>query len=108
MSIIALLAAVKALFLCASWSKWTEQRRRKTLMGSDSEGARSIPLIDSHLKRATRSATKTQVFAARKLAEVCRHVVHTRAFDYLLLQVIQSGVRKHRSKLYIAKPEVIL
>jgi hypothetical protein len=108
MSIIALLAALKALLLCASWSKWTEQRRRKTLMGSDSERARSIPLIDSHLERVTRSATKTQVFAARRLAELCRHFVHTRAFDYLLLQVIQSGVRKHCSKLYITKPEVVL
>ena len=108
MSIIAVLAAVKALFLCAQWSKWTEQRRQRTLMGSDSERARSIPLIDGHLKRATDSASKTQIFAARNLAEICRHVVRTRAFDYLLLQVIQSGVRKHRSKLNITKPEVVL
>jgi hypothetical protein len=108
MSILALLATAKALLLCAYWSKWAELRRQKTLMGNDRELACSMPLIDRHLNRATRSATKMQVHAATQLAQLCRHVVHTRAFDYLLLQLIQSGVRKHRSKAHITKPEVVL
>jgi len=108
MSIIALLAAVKAVFVCAYWSKWAERRRQRTLAGGDTRLVRSIPIIDSHLKRCTRSATKTQVFIARKLAELCRQVVHTSAFEYVLLQVIRSGVKKRRSKAYITKPEVVL
>ena len=35
MSIIAVLAAVKALFLGASWLKWSEMRRQKILMGNN-------------------------------------------------------------------------
>lgn len=108
MSIIALLAAVKALFVCAYWTKWAEQRRQRTLTGGNTRLVRTIPIVDSHLKHSTRSATKTQVFIARELARLCRQVAHTSAFEYVLLQVIQAAVKKHRSKAYITKPEVVL
>jgi len=108
MLIVASLAAAKALSVGAGWCKQAKLRRHKTLMGSEWQATRCLPLIDRQLKHSTRNATKVQVFIARKVSEVCRQVVHTHAFEYLLLQVIQSGVRKHGSKSYITKPEVVL
>jgi hypothetical protein len=108
MSIIAVLAAVKALAVCASWSKRPQERRQAILMGGESQMARSIPLIDNHLKRATNKSTKTEVFVAKQLAAFSRQIVHTRAFDYVLLQLIHSGIRKQRSKSNLTKPEVVL
>jgi hypothetical protein len=107
MSLIALIAATKAAFLCASWSRWRHSRRQKTLMGN-SLPARSIAFVDRHLKRKVGHATTTQLFAASKLTQICRQAVQTRAFEYMLLHAIQSGLRKRQSKLSITKPEVIL
>jgi hypothetical protein len=107
MSIIALLAAAKAAFLWASWSHWHHVRRQKILMGNSATG-RSIALVDRQLKRKVEGATKTQIFAASKLAQICRQAVQTQAFEYMLLHAIQSGLRKRQSKLSIRKPEVVL
>jgi hypothetical protein len=107
MSIIALLVATKAAFLWASWSHWRYGRRQKILMGNSATG-RSIALVDRQLKRKVEGATNTQIFAASKLTEICRQAVQTRAFEYMLLHVIQSGLRKRQTTLSITKTEVVL
>jgi hypothetical protein len=107
MSIIVLLAAAKAAFLVVSWSRWRDGRRQKILMGNNATG-RSIALVDTQLKRKVASATKAQIFAASKLTQICRQAVLSRAFEYLLLHAIQSGLCKRQSKLSITKTEVVL
>jgi hypothetical protein len=107
MSLIVLIAVVKAAFLWASWSKWRQSHRQKILMGSNGTAGRSIALVDRQLKRKVRSATKTQIFAASKLTQICRQAVQTQALEYVLLHAIQSGLRKRQSKLSITKPEVV-
>ena len=107
MSLIAFIAAVKAAFLWASWSRWRHSRRQKILMGN-SPPARSMALVDRHLKRKVGHATTIQLFAASKLTQICRQAVQTRAFEYMLLHAIQSGLRKRQPKLSTTKPEVVL
>jgi hypothetical protein len=107
MSIIVLLAAAKAAFLWASWSKWRRSQRQKILMGNGTAG-RSIALVDRQLQRKVEGATKTQIFMASKLTQVCRQAVQTQAFEYMLLHAIRSGLHKRQSNLSITKPEVVL
>ena len=107
MSVIAFIAAAKAAFLWASWSKWRRSHREKILTGNSATG-RSIALVDRQLKRKVEGATNTQIFAASKLTQICRQAVQTQAFEYMLLHAIQSGLRKRQSKVSITKPEVVL
>src|ERR1700730_1689637 len=98
MSLIAFIAAAKAAFLWVSWSRWRDSRRQKILMGSNATG-RSIALVDRQLKRKVQGATKTQIFMASKLTQICRQAVQTQAFEYMLLHAIQSGLRNRQSRL---------
>lgn len=107
MSMIAFIAAAKAAFLWASWSHWKQTRRQKILMGASATG-RSIALVDRQLKRKIESATKTQVFVASKLTQICRQAVQTQAFEYMLLRAIRLGLNKRQSKSSITKTEVVL
>jgi|ERR1700719_639032 len=108
MSIIAVFAAVKALFLGASWLKWRETRKQKILMGNNRAFSRPIPLVDRHLQRKTESATRFQIFVSSKLAEICRQFVHTHAFQYVILRIIQSRMLNRQATFSINKPEVVL
>src|SRR5579862_3200515 len=100
MSIIALFAAAKVAFLLGSWSKWRHSRKQQILMGNHTTG-RSIALVDRQLRQKAGNATRTQIFAASKLAQISRQAVQTQAFEYMLLHAIRTGLHKRQSKLYI-------
>jgi hypothetical protein len=99
MALIALIAAAEAMLYSASRSKLGQTRRQQVLMGNSMDSVRTLPLVDEYLKRKTAGASRVQVFVASKLAEVFRRVVHTRTFEYLLLHVIRTAI-KRRSKFF--------
>ena len=98
MTLIAIIAAAEAVLLSASGAKRNQVRRQQVLMGNSLDSARTLPLVDTYLKRKTAGASRVQVFVASKLAEVCRRAIHTRSFEYLLLHVIRTAVLKRRNK----------
>ena len=108
MALIALIAAAEAMLFSASRAKRGEARRQQILMGNGVDSVRALPLVDEYLKRKTARASRVQSFVASKVAQVCRQAVHTRAFEYLLLQVIRTAVLKRRRKLSISHGRVTL
>lgn len=108
MALIALITAAEALLYSASWSKRGQARRQHVLMGNSLDSVRPIPLVDQYLKRKTAGASRVQMFVASKVAEICRRVVHTRSFEYLLLHVIRTAVLKRRSKFLNTQRRVTL
>jgi hypothetical protein len=82
-------------------------RRQEILMGG-SNPETNLPFLDKYLRQQTANPTKLQTFAAQKLAAVCRHVVHTQAFELLVLKLIQSASRRYRRESEISKVEVLL
>ena len=107
MALIALIAAAEAMLYSASRSKLGQSRRQQVLTGNSLDSARALPLVDEYLKRKTAGANRLQAFVASRLAEVCRRVVHTRSFEYLLLHVIRTAVLKRRSKLLNTQGRVL-
>ena len=97
MALIELIAAAEALLYFASRSKRGEARKQQMLMGNNLDSVRTLPLVDDYLKRKTAGASRVQVFVASKLAEICRRAVHTRSFEYLVLHLIRTAI-KRRSK----------
>lgn len=108
MTLIALIAAAEAMLYSASRSKWSRAQRQQVLMGNSLDSVHALPLIDEYLRRKTAGAGRIQTFVASKLAEVCRRVVHTRSFEYLLLHVIRTAILKRRRKLSISHSGVTL
>jgi hypothetical protein len=108
MALIALIAAAEAVLYSASRSKRGQAQRQQVLMGNSLDSVRTIPLVDTYLKRKTAGASRVQVFVASKLAEACRRVVHTRSFEYVLLHVIRTAILKCRRKLSISHLGVTL
>jgi hypothetical protein len=108
MALIALIAAAEAMLYSASRSKRGQTRRQQVLMGNSMDSVRALPLVDTYLKRKTAGASKVQTFVASKLAEVCRQVVHTQSFEYLLLHVIGTVDFKCRSKFLNKQRRVTL
>jgi hypothetical protein len=106
--IIALIAATEAMLFSASGAKRNQVRRQQVLMGNSLNSARALPLVDDYLKRKTAGASRVQVFVASQLAKVCRQVVHTRSFEYVLLHVIRTAVLKCRSTFLKAQGRVTL
>jgi len=106
--LIALIAAAEATLFSASGAKRNQARRQQVLMGNSLDSARALPLVDDYLKRKTAGASRVQVFVASKLAQVCRQVVHTRSFEYVLLHVIRTAILKRRSKLLISHGRVTI
>jgi hypothetical protein len=104
MTVIALIAAAEVMLFSASGAKRNQARRQRVLMGNSLDSFRSLPLVDKFLKRKTAGASRVQLFVASKLAEVCRRVVHTRSFEYVLLHVIRTAVLKRRNKLLRISP----
>jgi hypothetical protein len=82
-------------------------RRQEILLGG-SPGEINLPFLDQYLRQQTANPTKLQIFATQKLAAVCRRVVHTKAFELLILKLIQSASRRYRRESEISKVEVIL
>jgi hypothetical protein len=82
-------------------------RRQEILLGG-SPGEINLPFLAQYLRQQTANPTKLQIFATQKLAAVCRRVVHTKAFELLILKLIQSASRRYRRESEISKVEVIL
>ena len=108
MALIALIAAAEAMLYSASRSKRGQTRRQQVLTGNSQDSVRALPLVDDCLKRKTVGASRLQMFVASKVAEICRRVVHTRAFEYVLLHLIRTAILKHRRKLSISHLGVTL
>lgn len=108
MIVVALIGAAEAIFLSASRVQRGQTRRQQVLMGNSLDSVRALPLVDEYLKRRTDGASRVQVFVASKLADVCRRVVHTRSFEYMLLHVIRTAVLKHRNKVLNLQRRVTL
>jgi hypothetical protein len=104
---IALIVAAEAMLFSASGVKRYQARRKQVLMGSPDSG-RSLPLVDDYLKRKTAGASRVQQVLASRLAQVCRQVVHTRSFEYLLLHMIRTAILKRRSNLFTSQRRGIL
>jgi hypothetical protein len=82
-------------------------RRRQILMGGSTPEI-NLPFLDQYLRQQTTNPKRLQTFAAQKLAAVCRHAVHTQAFELLVLKLIQSASRRSRRESEISKVEVVL
>ena len=105
--ILELIVAAEASMLSSSWIRRSGMRRQQILLG-ESTSEIKLPFFDQFLKQQTINPTRLQSFAAQKLAAICRHVVHTQAFELLILKVIQSASRRSRRDAEISKVEVVL
>jgi len=105
--IFELIVAAEASVLSASWIRRSRTRRQQILLGESSSEI-NLPFLDKYLKQQTTRPTRLQSFAAQKLSAICRHVVHTQAFELLVLKLIQSASRRSRRESEISKVEVIL
>ena len=107
MALLTILAAAEAFCLSASWFQRARMKRQELLLGKETR-LLNIPFIDNHLAKHADHATWLQTFAARQVAVVFRHVVHTRAFGLLVLKLIQSASPQSRRESEISTVEVIL
>jgi hypothetical protein len=101
MALLALITAAETVLFSASCSKRGQRRRQQVLMGNSTKLVNSLPFLDEYFKRKTAGASRLELFVASKLADACRHVVHARSFEYVLVHVIRSVVLKRRKKLVI-------
>jgi hypothetical protein len=108
MTLIAVIAAAETMLFSASRFKRNQARRQQVLMGNSLDSVHALPLVDSYLKRKTAEASRVQMFAASKVAKICRRAVQTRSFEYLLLHLIRTAALKSRSKLLNIQRRVTL
>jgi len=107
MGLLTVLAAAEASCLSASWFQRARMKRQELLLGKETR-LLNLPFVDNHLAKQADHATRLQTFAARQVAAVFRQVVHTRAFEILVLKLIQSASRQSRQESEISKVEVVL
>ena len=107
MALLTILAAAEASCLSASWFQRSNTKRQELLLGKETR-LLNIPFIDNRLAKQADHATRLQTFAARQVAAVFRQVVHTQAFEILVLKLIQSASRQSRRESGISTVEVIL
>lgn len=105
--ILELIVATEASVFSASWIRRSRMRRRQILMGGSTPEI-TLPFLDQYLRQQTTNPTRLQTFVAQKLAAVCRHAVHTQAFELLVLKLIQSASRRSRRESEISRVEVVL
>jgi hypothetical protein len=105
--LIELLVATEASVLSASWIRRSRSRRLQILLGGNTSET-NLPFLDKYLRQQTTNPTRFQAYAAQKLAAVCRHAIHTHAFELLVLKLIQSVSRRSRQEAEISRVEVIL
>ena len=105
--ILELIVAAEASALSASWIRRSRMRRQHILLGGSIPEI-NLPFLDQYLRQQTTSPTRLQTIVAQKLAGVCRRVVHTQAFELLVLKLIQSASRRYRREAEISKVKVIL
>ena len=106
--LIALFASLEAMLYSAARSKRGRARRQQLLMGTSTDSERAVPIVDNYLKQKTAKATRFQRFIASKLAAACRHAVHTRSFEYLLLHLVRTVTNKRRNTFNNMKRRVSL
>ena len=105
--ILELMVVTEASALSASWIRRSRMRRKQTLLGGSTPEI-NLPFLDQYLRQQTPNPTRLQTIAAQKLAAVCRRVVHTQAFELVVLKLIQSASRRYRRGSEISKVKVIL
>jgi len=105
--IFELIVAAEASMLSSSWIRRSRKRRQQILLGGSTSGI-NLPFLDRYLRQQTTNPTRLQSLAAQKFAAVCRRVVHTQAFELLVLKLIRSASRRSRRESEISKVEVIL
>lgn len=105
--LIAIIAGLEAMLVFAARSKQGRARRQQLLMGTSTDH-RAVPLVDNYLQQKTARATRFQRFIASKLAALCRRVVHTRSFEYLLLHLIRTAINKRRNKVLTMRRRITL
>jgi hypothetical protein len=106
--LIAIIAGLETMFLAAARSKQRRVRRQQLLMGTTADSHCAVPLVDNYLQQKTARSTRFQRFIARKLAALCRRVVHTRSFEYLVLHLVRAAIQKRRNQLLNMKRRVSL
>ena len=105
--ILEIIAATEASVFSASGIRRSRMRRQQILQGGSTPEI-NLPFLDHYLRQQSTNPTRLQTFAAQKLAAVCRHAVHTQAFELLVLKLIQSAFRRYWRDAEISKVEVIL
>jgi hypothetical protein len=105
--LLELIVATEASVLSASWIRRSRMRRQQILLGGSTPEI-NLPFLDRYLRQQTTNPTRLQTFAAQKLAAVCRHAVHTQAFELLVLKLIQSASCRSRQEAELSNVEVIL
>jgi hypothetical protein len=106
--LLAIIAGLEAMAFYAVRSKRNQARRQQLLMGTSTDLHRAVPLVDDYLKQKTARATRFQRFIASKLAALCRRVVHTRSFEFLVLQLVRAAIVKRRNRLRNMKRRIAL
>jgi hypothetical protein len=107
--LIAIIAGLEAMVVYAARSKQGRARRQQLLMGTSTDLHRAaLPLVDDYLKQKTARASRFQRFIASKLAALCRHVVHTRSFEFLVLHLVRAAINKRRERLNTLKRRITL
>jgi len=106
MAFLSLVATAEALLISATHAKRRKMQREQLLMGN-SPGSCSLPFLDEHMRQRTAGASRLEIFAAAKLAEACRQVVQLRLFEYVLLHVMRTSL-KRRKKLVLTNGRVSL
>ncbi len=106
--ILTFVTAIEASMIFSSWCRRVRTRRKEILLGGSTHEIKSLPILDRYLKQQTGNPTKMQIVAAQKVSVAIRHAVHTQAFEYLVLRIIQSVVARARCKSQMATVEVIL
>ena len=96
MALLSLVAATEALFVSVSQIKRRNARRQATLMCLSPDSAVPLAFLDEQVRRTTAGASRVEVFAASKLAELCRQVVKLRLFEYVLLHVIRTSLKRRK------------
>ena len=106
--ILTFVAAIEASLISVSWIRRARIRRQEILMGGSTFELKSLPILDRYLKQQTGTPTKLQIIAAQKVSAAIRQAVHTKAFEFLILRMIQAVVTRARRKSQMSKVEVVL
>ena len=106
--LIAIIAGLEAMVVFAARSKQGRARRQQLLMGASTDHRAAVPLVDNYLKQKTARATRFQRFIASKLAALCRRVVQTRSFEYVLLNFVRTTINRRRNKFLNMKRRITL
>lgn len=96
MALLSLVAASEALFVSASHIKRRNALRQQMLMCLSPDAGIPLPFLDEHVRRTTEGASRLEVFVASKLAELCRQIVKLRLFEFMLLHVIRTSLKRRK------------